>query len=138
MTAILGTIIKDNSPVYIALTKIYGIGIARAKDLCDELGLNYYLKFSELDSNLHITIQKYFEGKYIITSHLRNQIKQNIEKLMRIRCWRGIRHRAGLPTRGQRTQTNARTIKRLSKVTTFKQLLPKQAAKKKVVKAKKK
>ena len=115
MIAILGTSIKDNSPVYIALTKIYGIGIARSKHLCDELGLNYFEKFSQLDSNIHTTIQKYFEGKYIMTSHLRNQTKQNIQKLIRIRCWRGIRHRSGLPTRGQRTQTNAKTVKALSK-----------------------
>jgi len=111
MPRIAGVDIPDNKPIRIALRYIYGVGPKFADDICRELGLDSQLranKLSEEDiAQLNITL----ENNYIVEGGLRRQHQQAIARLRDIRCYRGERHRRGLPVRGQRTQTNARTRK---------------------------
>lgn len=111
MPRIAGTEIPDNKPNRIALTYIYGIGPKFAADICKELELDPQQRAVELNEDQLAAIAGLLESKYIIEGALRRQVQQNIARLRDIRSYRGDRHRRGLPVRGQRTQTNARTRK---------------------------
>ncbi|MEO0513980.1 MAG: 30S ribosomal protein S13 [Planctomycetota bacterium] len=111
MPRIAGTEIPDNKPNRIALTYIYGIGPKFSMDICNELGLDPQQRAKELNEDQLAAISNLLEAKYIIEGVLRRQVQQDIARLRDIRCYRGDRHRRGLPVRGQNTQTNARTRK---------------------------
>lgn len=111
MPRIAGTEIPDNKPTHIALRYIYGIGPKFALDICAELDLDPQARAHTLAEDQLAAIAGLLESKYVIEGALRRQTQQNIARLRDIRSYRGDRHRRGLPVRGQRTQTNARTRK---------------------------
>ena len=110
MARIAGVNIPDNKHAAISLTYIYGIGRTTAKKLCDEVGVNSADKIKDLTEaqldNLRSEI-----SKLNVEGDLRRENQLNVKRLLDLGCYRGIRHRRGLPLRGQRTKTNARTRK---------------------------
>lgn len=110
MARIAGVNIPDNKHLNIALTYIYGIGRARANKICDITGLQAQVKVREL-SEADLDKIRAEVTKYNLEGDLRREVSMNIKRLMDLGAYRGIRHRRGLPVRGQRTQTNARTRK---------------------------
>lgn len=110
MARIAGVNIPDNKHLNIALTYIYGIGNTRAKNICNALGLQMTTKVRELSEDDLDKIRTEV-GKYSLEGDLRREVSMNIKRLMDLATNRGIRHRRGLPVRGQRTSTNARTRK---------------------------
>ncbi len=110
MARIAGINVPDNKHAEVALTHIYGVGRQRAKVICDALGIARDAKLSEMDEDTLERIRTEL-GKYTVEGDLRREVSMNIKRLMDMGCYRGIRHRRGLPVRGQQTQTNARTRK---------------------------
>jgi small subunit ribosomal protein S13 len=110
MARIAGVNIPDNKHLVIALTYIYGIGGTRAQDVCDAVGLQASVKVREL-TEADLDKIRAEVGKYDLEGDLRREVSMNIKRLMDLGTNRGIRHRRGLPVRGQRTKTNARTRK---------------------------
>ncbi len=110
MARIAGVNIPDNKHLSIALTYIYGIGHARATNICNATGLNPQDKVREL-TEADLDKLRAEVGKYDLEGDLRREVSMNIKRLLDLGVYRGIRHRRGLPVRGQRTQTNARTRK---------------------------
>jgi small subunit ribosomal protein S13 len=110
MARIAGVNIPDRKHAVIALTSIYGIGRTRASDICKEAGVEPQTKIQELSEDQIETIRTIIT-RYTVEGDLRREISMNIKRLMDLGCNRGIRHRRGLPLRGQRTRTNARTRK---------------------------
>lgn len=111
MARISGVDVPTNKRGEVALTSIYGIGRSRARDI---------LERADLDPNAHPEawtedqtkkIRRIVEDEFLVEGQLRTDVQMNIKRLMDIGCYRGLRHRRGLPVRGQRTQTNARTRK---------------------------
>jgi len=111
MPRIAGVDIPDNKPIRISLRYIYGIGPKFAEDIIKELGLDGQLRANKLSEEDVAKLNTLLESNYIIEGGLRRQVQQNISRLRDIRCYRGDRHRRGLPVNGQRTKTNARTRK---------------------------
>jgi small subunit ribosomal protein S13 len=95
----------------VGLTYIFGIGRSRAKEILDRIGIGYDTKVSDWTEDQVIEIRKLLEAEYKLEGALRSEVSNNIKRLMDIGCYRGLRHRKGLPLRGQRTKTNARTRK---------------------------
>ena len=95
----------------IALRYIYGIGPANAKVICEQVGIALDRRVSDLTENEVIQIREIIDRDYVVEGDLRREISMNIKRLMDLGCYRGLRHRKGLPVRGQRTHTNARTRK---------------------------
>ena len=110
MARIAGINIPDNKHTEIALTAIYGIGRTRAKKICAEAGVNPSSKVREL-GEADMESLRAEVAKFTVEGDLRREVSMNIKRLMDLGCYRGIRHRRGLPLRGQRTRTNARTRK---------------------------
>jgi small subunit ribosomal protein S13 len=110
MARIAGINIPDNKHLVVALTYIYGIGKSRAEEICNASGLAPAGKVREL-SEEDLDKVRNAVGKYELEGDLRREVSMNIKRLMDLGTNRGIRHRRGLPVRGQRTQTNARTRK---------------------------
>lgn len=110
MARIAGVNIPDRKHAVIALTSIYGIGRSRANDICKEAGVEPQTKIQELSEDQIETLRN-IVARYTVEGDLRREISMNIKRLMDLGCNRGIRHRRGLPLRGQRTRTNARTRK---------------------------
>ena len=110
MARIAGVNIPDNKHLSIALTYIYGIGSTRANKICDVTGLQTQAKVREL-SEVELDKIRVEVAKYYLDGDLRREVAMNIKRLMDLGAYRGIRHRRGLPVRGQQTQTNARTRK---------------------------
>jgi len=110
MARIAGVNIPDRKHAVIALTAIYGIGPTRAASICDAAGVPHDRKIQEL-SEEQVDGLRAEVTKFTVEGDLRREISMNIKRLMDLGCNRGIRHRRGLPVRGQRTQTNARTRK---------------------------
>lgn len=110
MARIAGVNIPDHKHLVISLTAIYGIGRTRAAEICETLGLNPSIKVKQLDE---ADIERIREqvSKYTVEGDLRRETAMSIKRLMDLGCYRGLRHRRGLPVRGQRTRTNARTRK---------------------------
>jgi small subunit ribosomal protein S13 len=110
MARIAGVNIPNHKHVEIALTAVYGIGRARARVICQEAGVNPSVKVKDLSDS---DVDKLRDGvaKFTVEGDLRRETTMNIKRLMDIGCYRGTRHRRGLPVRGQRTRTNARTRK---------------------------
>jgi small subunit ribosomal protein S13 len=109
MARIAGVNIPNHQHAEIALTAIYGIGRTRAQKICDAAGVGRAIKMKDLSDTemdrLRDEVGKFVEGD------LRREVTMNIKRLMDLGCYRGLRHRKGLPSRGQRTRTNARTRK---------------------------
>lgn len=110
MARIAGVNIPDHKHLVISLTAIYGIGRSRAADICETLDLNPATKVKNL-SEAEIERLREEVAKFTVEGDLRRETAMNIKRLMDLGCYRGIRHRRGLPLRGQRTRTNARTRK---------------------------
>ncbi|MFP4562411.1 MAG: 30S ribosomal protein S13 [Spirochaetia bacterium] len=100
-----------NKAVRIALTYIYGVGHATAKEVCEKNGIDPQVKINDLSPEDLNKLRKALENDYKVEGRLRTEVSMNIKRLMDIGCYRGLRHRRGLPVNGQRTKTNARTRK---------------------------
>lgn len=111
MPRVLGIDIPGKKRVEYALRYIYGIGPARATELLEKTGIDPAKKADDLTSDEIAHLVKALQGDYMIEGDLRRDVIQNIRRLNSINCYRGLRHRRGLPVRGQRTSTNARTRK---------------------------
>ena len=111
MPRIAGVDIPDNKPIRIALRYIYGIGPVNAEEILTEAKIDGQIRANKLNEDQLAAIAGLIDANHIVEGALRRQISQNIARLRDIRCYRGERHRKGLPVRGQRTRTNARTRK---------------------------
>jgi len=108
---IAGVNIPTNKRVIIALTYIHGIGRTTAVEIADKLGIDRTARVQDLTDQEILQIRETIDADYTVEGDLRRNTAMNIKRLMDLRSYRGLRHRAGLPTRGQRTHTNARTRK---------------------------
>jgi small subunit ribosomal protein S13 len=111
MARIAGVDLPRNKRIEISLTYIYGIGRTSADKICDKAGVDAGTKTDHLSESEVIKLREVIERDFKVEGDLRRDINQNIKMLMDIGCYRGLRHRRGLPVRGQRTHTNARTRK---------------------------
>ena len=111
MPRLIGVDVPPQKRLEIALTYIYGIGRTTALQICDAVGLDRGLKARELSEDQIAQLASYIQKTYPVEGQLRRQVSANINRLREIGCYRGMRHRRGLPVRGQRTRTNARTRK---------------------------
>jgi small subunit ribosomal protein S13 len=111
MPRIIGVDIPANKPTFVSLGYIYGIGRKLSLDICKKAEVNPQVRASELTEDQLSKIGNILEADYVVEGQLRRQNTQNISRLRDIGCYRGMRHRRGLPVRGQRTKTNARTRK---------------------------
>jgi small subunit ribosomal protein S13 len=100
-----------NKATKIALTYIYGIGRTSAVEICEKCSVDPDARINTLSAEVLAELRKVIENDYVVEGRLRTQTQLNIKRLMDIGCYRGLRHRKGLPVRGQRTKTNARTRK---------------------------
>ena len=111
MARIAGVNIPTNKRVEIALTSIHGIGPAKAKQICDKVNIDQEKRVNQLSDSEVIKIREAIDADYLVEGDLRREVAMNIKGMMDLGCYRGLRHRRGLPVRGQRTHTNARTRK---------------------------
>jgi len=110
MARIAGINVADHKHAEIALTAIYGVGRRTAKDICGKVGIEPTVKIKDLSEDQVEAIRKVI-SVMTVEGDLRREVSMSIKRLMDLGCYRGIRHRRGLPLRGQRTRTNARTRK---------------------------
>ena len=111
MPRIIGVDIPNDKPSFIALTHIYGIGRVQSQRICEACSIDPMMRAKNLSEDELSRIAGHIEKSYVVEGQLRRQEMQNITRLKDIRCYRGLRHIRGLPVRGQRTKTNARTRK---------------------------
>lgn len=111
MTRLAGVDIPNNKRTEIALTYIFGLGRKSATDICKKANVDPAKKAGDLSDDEIGKLRRAIESGYQVEGDLRAQVGMNIKRLVDIQCYRGIRHRKGLPVRGQRTKTNARTRK---------------------------
>jgi small subunit ribosomal protein S13 len=111
MPRLLGVDIPNDKVAVVSLTYLYGVGPKTARDLCHKAGVDPTKKARELADDELGRLAALLERDYVVEGPLRRQLQQAITRLRDISCYRGIRHRRGLPVRGQRTRTNARTRK---------------------------
>ena len=111
MARIAGVNIPTNKRVIIALQYIHGIGSKKASEIMDKTGIPLERRVSQLTDQEVLQIREIIDRDYIVEGDLRREVNMNIKRLMDLGCYRGLRHRRGLPVRGQRTHTNARTRK---------------------------
>ena len=111
MARIAGVDIPNNKRIEIALTYIYGIGLKSAQDILAKTGVNPDTRAKDLTEAEVASLRDEIEANYNVEGDLRREVALNIKSLVEINCYRGVRHRKGLPVRGQRTKTNARTRK---------------------------
>ena len=111
MARIAGVDIPNSKRIEIALTYIYGIGVTSANDILAKTGINPDTRSKDLTDEEVAKLRDEIEKNYTVEGDLRRDVSLNIKRLVEINCYRGIRHRKGLPVRGQRTKTNARTRK---------------------------
>jgi small subunit ribosomal protein S13 len=111
MPRLLGVDIPNDRPTLISLTYLYGVGPKIARDLCHKAGINPQARARDLREDELARLAALLDKDYVVEGQLRRQRNQNIARLKDIGCYRGLRHRRGLPVRGQRTRTNARTRK---------------------------
>ena len=111
MARIAGVDIPNNKRVEIALTYIYGIGLKSANDILAKTGVDPDKRAKDLTEEEVAKLRDEIENSYTVEGDLRRDVALNIKNMVEINCYRGIRHRKGLPVRGQRTKTNARTRK---------------------------
>ena len=111
MPRVMGIDIPGNKRIEISLRYIYGVGPKRAVELCEKLGLDPAMKANDLKDDEITKLAGLLQSTYRIEGDLRREVTQNIRRLISINSYRGLRHKRGLPVRGQRTSTNARTRK---------------------------
>ena len=111
MARIAGVDLPRNKRGIISLTYIYGVGATRAAEILDAAGIDHNTKVQDWSDDNVKFISGYIQDEYKVEGELRSEVQMNIKRLMDIGCYRGLRHRKGLPLRGQRTKTNARTRK---------------------------
>jgi small subunit ribosomal protein S13 len=111
MTRLIGVDIPDNKRLEISLTYLYGIGRFLANEIIQRLNLNPDMRANQLTQDDIAKLNALLQAEYVIEGDLRRQVQNNIKRLISIHSYRGMRHRVGLPVRGQRTKTNARTRK---------------------------
>ncbi len=111
MIRIAGINIPDNKRIEISLTYIYGIGRTTSQKILDELGIDRNIRTKDLAEGVANKLREAVEKKYRVEGELRHEVKQNIKRLKEIGCYRGSRHQKNLPSRGQRTKTNTRTVR---------------------------
>ena len=111
MTRIAGVNIPTQKRVEISLTYIHGIGRAKSREICGKAGVPLEYRVNQLTEDQVIRIREAIDRDYMVEGDLRREVAINIKRLMDLGCYRGQRHRKGLPVRGQRTHTNARTRK---------------------------
>jgi small subunit ribosomal protein S13 len=111
MARIAGVDLPRDKRLEIGLTYIYGVGLSRAQEICDALGISRDTRVRDLTEDEAARIRRYIDQNLRVEGDLRREVQQNIKRKIEIGCYQGIRHRRGLPVRGQRTHTNARTRK---------------------------
>lgn len=111
MARVAGVNIPTQKRAEIALTYIHGIGRKSAQDICRRLGIQRQARINELTEAELFKLREVIDGEYRVEGDLRREVAMNIKRLMDLGCYRGLRHRRGLPVNGQRTHTNARTRK---------------------------
>ena len=111
MVRIAGINIPDNKRIEVALTYIFGIGLSTSQKILKELSIDADTRSKDLSAEDANRLREAIEKKYRVEGELRHVVKQNIKRLKEIGCYRGIRHQKGLPSRGQRTKTNTRTVR---------------------------
>lgn len=111
MPRLLGVDIPNDKKTEIALTYLYGVGPQVAREVCEKNKIDPNKPSRDLDEDELSRLSTMLERDYTVEGPLRRQLTQNITRLREVRCYRGLRHRSGLPVRGQRTRTNARTRK---------------------------
>ncbi len=111
MPRLLGVDIPNDRATVVSLTYLYGVGPKVARELCHKAGVNPLAKAKELREDEVARIAALLDKDYVVEGQLRRQVAQNVARLKDINSYRGLRHRRGLPVRGQRTRTNARTRK---------------------------
>jgi small subunit ribosomal protein S13 len=125
MPRIAGVDLPKKKRLEIALTYVYGVGLKRSQDILQALNLNPDMRAEELTEAQVAQLTSYIQTTYVVEGDLRREIQQNIKRLVSINCYRGLRHRLGLPVRGQRTKTNARTRKGKKKTVANKKIATK-------------
>jgi len=111
MARIAGVDIPRDKRLEVSLTYIFGVGRTRSQEICAALDIDPDTRVRDLTEDEVVRIRNHIEASYKVEGDLRREIQQDIKRKMEIGCWQGLRHRKGLPVRGQRTQTNARTRK---------------------------
>ena len=111
MARIAGVNIPTNKRAVIALQYIHGIGSTKAREIIEKAGIPESRRVNELSDSEVLQIRETIDREYMVEGDLRREVSMNIKRLMDLGCYRGLRHRRGLPVRGQRTHTNARTRK---------------------------
>ena len=111
MARIAGINLPTNKRVVVALTYIHGIGTNVSKDICKIIGIDELKRVNEISDSEVMQIREHIDSNLMVEGDLRREKSMNIKRLMDLGCYRGLRHRRGLPVRGQRTSTNARTRK---------------------------
>ncbi len=111
MARIAGVNIPNQKRVEIALTYIHGIGRTTASQICSKIGIPSEQRVNQLTEDEVLRIREYIDREHRVEGDLRREVAMNIKRLMDLGCYRGLRHRRGLPVHGQRTHTNARTRK---------------------------
>lgn len=111
MARIAGVNIPTQKRVEIALTYIHGIGREKAREICGRVGIPSQRRVNELTDDEVVRIREAIDRDYVVEGDLRREVAMNVKRLMDLGCYRGLRHRKGLPVHGQRTHTNARTRK---------------------------
>lgn len=125
MARIAGVDLPRNKPMKVALTYIYGVGHKTSADILSKAGVDPALRTDDLTEVDISNIRQIIEGEYTVEGDLRRETSMNIKRLMDLGCYRGLRHRRGLPVRGQRTHTNGRTRKGPRKTVAGKKKAPK-------------
>ncbi|MBX3443721.1 MAG: 30S ribosomal protein S13 [Planctomyces sp.] len=115
MPRVLGVDIPNDKPTFISLQYLYGVGEARAIEVCRSLNLPTNRRARELSDDDVQRLNSLLDNEFTVEGQLRREVAENIGRLRNIQCYRGVRHRKGLPCRGQRTRTNARTRKGVKK-----------------------
>ena len=111
MARIAGVNIPTNKRVIIAIQYIHGIGRTKAHEICSKVGIPMDRRVHEMTDDEVLRVRELIDREYMVEGDLRRTVAMNIKRLMDLGCYRGLRHRRGLPVRGQRTHTNARTRK---------------------------
>jgi len=126
MARIAGVDLPKNKRGVIGLTYIFGIGNSRSRLILEKLGIDLNKKVQDWEEDEVANIRKFIEDEFKTEGALRSEVNANIKRLMDIGCYRGLRHRRGLPVRGQRTKTNARTRKGKRRTVAGKKIAPRK------------
>ena len=126
MPRIAGVDVPPKKRGEIALTAIFGVGRSRAREILKRVGLDANMHPDDWTEEQTKKVRRLIEDHYVVEGQLRTEVQMNIKRLMDIGCYRGLRHRRGLPVRGQRTQTNARTRKGRKKTVAGKKKAPRK------------